>query len=201
MKLSSLTKPVYLVRRLAYKFYELRHPDEPWIAQGAVRYLERSLTKEQVGWEWGSGRSTSWFAKHLKRLTSIEHDELWFHKVRQKLAEADVRNVSYRHIPLDHPVEEPTYAEYEKLPAYVAVAQELDDGQIDFALIDGHYRMACVPAIVPKIKPGGLLTIDNSNWLASLSEWSVPVDWPVVHQSTNVMTQTTIWRRPIEKNN
>lgn len=199
MKLRSLTKPVYLVRRLKYKMYELRHPDEPWIAQGAVRFLEQNLTANQVGWEWGSGRSTAWFAKHLGHLTSVEHDEAWYLKVKSRLAGAGVRNVTYRLIPLDHPVDEPTPAVYQELPQYVAAAHDLMDGELDFALIDGHYRMACVLAITPKIKPGGLLTIDNSNWLRSLSDWSVPPHWPVVHQSSNVMTQTTIWQRPADE--
>jgi hypothetical protein len=197
MKLRTLTRPVYFLRRLNYKFYEIRHPDEPWLAQGAVRFLHDNLTADGIGWEWGSGRSTAWFARRLRFVTSVEHDGEWHKIVQAKLAAADLANIDYRHIALDHPVDEPTHAHYDVLPSYVTVATDLANNSLDFALIDGHYRMACVLAIVPKMKPGGLLVIDNSNWLASIGEWGVPAEWPIVHQSENVMSQTTIWRRPV----
>ena len=72
---------------------------------------------------------------------------------------------------------------------------ELADASVDFVVIDGHYRQACVLAALPKIKPGGRLLIDNSNWLSTL-DWGVPSSWPLVHRSSNVMAETSIWERP-----
>lgn len=50
-------------------------------------------------------------------------------------------------------------------------------------------------AALPKLKPGGLLLIDNTDW-KDPPHVHVPKDWPLVHQSCNVMTETSIWRKP-----
>lgn len=196
MKLRNLIRPVYLVRRSWYRLYELRHPDEPWISQKAVRYCEQNLDPEKhVGLEWGSGRSTAWFARHLRHLTSVEHDKAWFDKVQASIARSGTKNIDYLYMPLDHPLEEPSRPAYDETPKYVAVAANWPDGALDFVVVDGHYRQACILAALPKIARGGLLLVDNSNWMP-LADWGVPNDWRLVHQSSNVMTQTTIWQKP-----
>ncbi|MBD2081725.1 class I SAM-dependent methyltransferase [Leptolyngbya sp. FACHB-17] len=187
---------IYLLRRIAYKFYEVLHPDEPWIAQGAIQYCDRHLQRDQVGFEWGSGRSTAWFGKRLRTLVSIEFDQEWHNKVTEKLRRQNLTNVECRYIPVEHPLSEPTPAHYPKTPAYVIAINQFDDNSVDFAMVDGHYRQACILAALPKLKPGGLLLVDNTDWI-TLSEWGVPADWQIVHQSRNVMTQTTIWQKPV----
>ena len=194
MKLRTLVRPVYLARRLSYGFYELRHPDEPWMAQGAVRFCSERLTGEQVGLEWGSGRSTAWFARRLKSLTSVEHDEEWHSRVSRRLSERGIENVDYRYVPLEHDAAEPTTPYYETCPAYVRVAREFADESLDLVIVDGHYRQACVLEALPKLKSGGWMLVDNSNWL-TLEEWHIPAGWPVLHRSSNVKSETTIWQK------
>jgi hypothetical protein len=178
----------YLTKRVGYRLYELTHPKEPWIAQGAVRYLDQNLNKNWVGIEWGSGRSTIWFARRLNTLLSIEHNEKWYRLVSSTLS----ANAECRLIPLNHLEREPTKPIYDPLPDYVAVVNELD--QINFAVVDGHYRQACIRATLPKLSAGGLLVVDNTDWLP-IEKWGVPREWPIIHQSRNVMTQTTIWKK------
>jgi SAM-dependent methyltransferase len=187
------THPVYALRRVSYRIYESFHPDEPWIAQGAVRFCEQRLRSSMRAVETGSGRSTAWFARRVGHLLSVEHDERWFETVKEKLR--GLSNVDYRLIPLDHPPDEPTRPSYDPLPRYVAALSELGDATLDLAVIDGHYRQACLLAVFPKLKPGGLLLLDNSDWL-SQDEWGVPHAWPLVHRSSNVMTTTSIWEKP-----
>jgi predicted O-methyltransferase YrrM len=43
------------------------------------------------------------------------------------------------------------------------VAQSLGTESIDFALVDGLYRDHVSLALLPKIRPGGVLVIDNVN--------------------------------------
>jgi hypothetical protein len=190
-----LRRPVYSARLLSYKFREIVHRNEPWISYEAVRYCETTLRRDQVGLEWGSGRSTKWFAQRLGRLLSVEFDPHWHGKVT-KMAKG-LANVECRFVPLEHPLEEPTARDYDPVPAYVRVADEFADNNLDFVVVDGHYRCACVKQILKKIKPGGLLLIDNTDWM-ELPEWGVPASWTVVHQSRNFATQTTIWRKPQE---
>ena len=65
----------------------------------------------------------------------------------------------------------------------------------DFVIIDGAYRMACVVAAMPKIKSGGYLLIDNSNWM-ELDRWGVPPNWKMVHSSVGFEGTTTLWQKP-----
>src|SRR5205807_2025057 len=124
-----------------------------WIAQGAVRFCDRHLDRSFDGLEFGSGRSTAWFAKRLHKLTSVEHDEAWHRMVLKKLGEQGIGNVEYRHVPLNHPPEAPTHAQYDVIPDYVRVADELADDSLALVVVDGHYRQACVRATIRKIKP------------------------------------------------
>jgi hypothetical protein len=77
------SKRLYTLRRIAYRAYELRHPEEPWIAQGGdSRFCERWLKGDMKAVETGSGRSTAWFAGRVGHLTSVEHHQGWYDKVR-----------------------------------------------------------------------------------------------------------------------
>lgn len=192
--LRGLKDPTYLLERVGYRLYELMHPDEPWLSQDAIRFCASRLNSEMVGFEWGSGRSTAWFAKRLKHLYTIEHDKGWYLKVSEGLRNSGITNVDYRFVPLDHDASAPTVPYYEVTPAYVAVIKEFVDCFFDLVVVDGHYRQACVLASLSKLKPGGLLLLDNTNWLP-LSEWNIPPGWPLLHQSSNVMTQTSIWSK------
>jgi hypothetical protein len=170
----------------------MRHPDEPWMAQGAVRFCDHNLDRDQIGLEWGSGRSTKWFAQRLGRLVSVEFDRDWHRKVMRSIA--GMNNVECRFVPLDHPKELCTGPHYDPIPRYVAVADEFSDDSLGLVVVDGHYRQACVLRALPKLKRGGLLLIDNTDWLP-IAQFNVPSTWPIAHQSCNVMGQTTIWRK------
>ena len=145
--------------------------------------------------EWGSGRSTRWYANLLGKLTSIEHHEGWYNTVSKQLTDDEVRNVDYRLIKLDHPESEPCLIRYQTLPSYVAVGKEFSPDTLDFIVIDGHYRQTCVTIAIGILKSGGLLLIDNSNWMP-LEDWGVPEEWPIVHRSSGFYGETTIWKKP-----
>ena len=189
------THPWFLLRRIGLKFYELRNPKEPWLSQNAVRFCEQNLKPNMAALEWGSGRSTPWFAKHVGRLMSVEHHRGWYDRVNESLKGQGVANVDYRFIALDHDIQAPTTPCYPTTPGYVKVVEEFAEGSLDFVVVDGHYRQACIIAALPKIRKGGYLLVDNTNWLP-LADWQVPPSWKMVHQSSNVMTQTTLWQKP-----
>lgn len=195
MRLRNLLRPFYLAGRLQNWLYEKRHPDHPWLAPGAIAWLERHLHPDMRGWEWGSGRSTLWFARHLRALTSIENDAAWFAAVSQSLTQAGIHNVDLRHIPLDHSEADTYRSDYTPLPRNPAAILAEDDASLDFVVVDGWYRPVCARAALSKLKPGGILLIDNTDW-NDPPHLHVPVDWPLVHRSRNVLTETSIWRRP-----
>jgi predicted O-methyltransferase YrrM len=138
--------------------YERSHRDDPWLTPAAIRLLESLLRPADRGAEFGSGRSTIWFAERVAALTSVEHDEQWYEAVSAKLKERRLANVDYILARPDQPVETGGQS------TYARTALGFPDAGLDFALVDGHYRDYSAKFILPKIKSGGILIIDNVNW-------------------------------------
>jgi len=123
------------------------------------------LEPSHIGVEWGSGRSTRWFARRVRHLTSVEHDGGWHAIVSGGLAEDGLTNVDYRLVACEpERVETPEWIATMFASAYVRVADTFAPRSLDFALVDGMYRSACALAILPKLRSGGLLIVDNVNW-------------------------------------
>jgi hypothetical protein len=190
-----LRHPRLAVARVRYWWWERRNPDKPWLTPGAVEFLDRHLTKDMTGLEFGSGRSTAWFAGKLGRVISVEHDAAWHARVNADLARWGLTNVDYRHVPLDHPEAEGERAVYDPIPAYVGVAGEFPDESLDLVVVDGHYRSHCIAASLAKLKQGGHLLVDDANlWPGNRPP--VPGDWPEVSRTTNGIKFTVVWRKP-----
>jgi hypothetical protein len=189
-----LTRPRLLAHRVRFWVWERLNPDKPWLCPGTVAFCQAHLTGAMRGLEFGSGRSTRWFAGRVGHLTSVEHNRGWYERVKQDLAAAGVANVDYRHVPLDHPEAEPERAEYHPPPAYVAVADEFPDRSLGLVVVDGHYRTHCVRRAIPKVAPGGYLLVDDINLWPSPAALPVPADWRVADDSTNGVKRCIIWQ-------
>ncbi len=186
-------------------FYEWTHPNHPWLTPEANAWLEHWLERGFVGVEWGSGRSTVYFAARVARLTSVEHDPVWHKRVQKRLRVRKLQAVVTHHL---YPAES---------DQYVAVADTLDNGSIDFTLVDGESatRGQCALRILPKIRPGGVLVVDDIHRFLpsnSRSPGAIPLEgepatptwktfaeavaaWPLIWTSSGVK-DTAIWRRP-----
>jgi predicted O-methyltransferase YrrM len=151
--------PRYIYHRLQQIWYERGHADDPWLTPDAIRLLATLLRPSDRGVEFGSGRSTIWFAQRVAALTSVEHDEQWYQTVTAKLKARGLDNVDYILARPDQPVERGG------MSSYARTALDFADASLDFALIDGHYRDYSAKFVLPKIKPGGILIIDNVNWV------------------------------------
>jgi predicted O-methyltransferase YrrM len=149
--------PRYVYNRTRQMLYERGHTDDPWLTPTAIALLDSLLRREDTGVEFGSGRSTIWFAARVSSLTSVEHDEQWYQAVAARLAERGVGNVDYILAPEDQPQERGADSRYAR--AALAFA----DGTLDFALVDGNYREHTAKLILPKVRPGGMLIVDNAN--------------------------------------
>jgi predicted O-methyltransferase YrrM len=150
--------PRYVYNRTRQLLYERAHPNAPWLTPAAIRLLETLLRPTDRGAEFGSGRSTLWFAARVAALTSVEHEAQWRRAVAVDLASRGLVNVDYVLAPEDQPVERGGDS------SYARTALRFPEESLDFALIDGQYRDHTAQFILPKIKPGGMLIIDNVNW-------------------------------------
>jgi predicted O-methyltransferase YrrM len=147
----------YLVDRFKDKLYRKRHPGFPWLAPEAIRFLETFLRPTDKGLEFGSGRSTLWFASRVAQLTSVEHNQKWYSIVNENLQNKNIKNVSYHYFPKTE--NDPSG----KDSAYVHVVDSITAASLDFILIDGTYRSQCVLRSIPLLASGGILIIDNVN--------------------------------------
>jgi predicted O-methyltransferase YrrM len=150
--------PRYVYHRTRQVLYERAHPADPWLTPSAISLLATLLRPADTGAEFGSGRSTLWFAARVAALTSVEHDIRWHETVTARLKEHGLSNVDYILAPDDQPMERGGDS------AYARTALAFPDASLDFALVDGHYRDYSAQFIMPKIKPGGILIVDNVNW-------------------------------------
>jgi len=150
--------PRYFKNRIAEMYYHKTCPTHPWLTRAANQMLPTLLKGSDIGLEFGSGRSTLWFAQRVKHLTSVEHDEAWGKRVQVMLADKNQNNVDYSLLPKDQPEDNAGDA------AYVKTLERFDPGSIDFVLVDGIYRDFCAIKVLRVIRPGGMLIIDNVNW-------------------------------------
>jgi predicted O-methyltransferase YrrM len=144
--------PHYIISRVIEKYYHGTHPDEPWLTPQAVRLLEGWLKPTDRMLEFGSGRSTLWFARHVNTLVSVEHNPLWYERVEALLKEQQLKNVTYLKKSI-----EGSPAEYALVPG------QFEDNSLDVILVDGRLRDECANASLSKLKPGGLLVLDNAD--------------------------------------
>jgi predicted O-methyltransferase YrrM len=121
------------------------------------RQLEGYLKPGDEMLEFGSGRSTLWFAHHIRHITSVEHNPDWYAKIEARIKEEGISNITY-HL---HP------RQVDTIPAagsnYVHVTQTLSPSSLDIVLVDGIYRAQCVLQSLPLLRNGGILVIDNVN--------------------------------------
>jgi predicted O-methyltransferase YrrM len=186
-------KPRYLVDRSKVYLDQTLRPHDPWLTRESIGLIERLLRPSDIAVEFGSGRSTLWFAKRVARITSYEHDTVWFAEVSEKIRADGIGNVELIHRPLDVPESEGAKA------AYVQEINNIQDSSVDVVLVDGFYRGYCSLHSVPKVKTGGIIILDNANWYlpsTSLSPASCPHDQPPISQVWQEFAdRTKNWRR------
>ena len=117
----------------------------PWISIPTIEILKEKKLENLFVFEYGSGNSTIWFSKRVKRIVSIEHDKEWYdYQLKQpKLANTEV-----------------FYKELDYNGAYSKEVQKYKD--IDIALIDGRDRVNCAINSVNSLSPKGVIIIDDS---------------------------------------
>jgi precorrin-6B methylase 2 len=170
---------------------KLRHADLlalrlPWLPFAVVDRLEALLPCRASVFEYGSGGSTAWFVDRGATVVSIEHDADWYENVSRALG--DRPNWSLQLRPLDS-------------PTYVDAIGDAPDGAFDVVLIDGRERLECLKRAMPKVRPGGLLILDDIERERYRPAFTWLADWPLetVHgfaPCRPIEAHTAIWTRP-----
>jgi Predicted O-methyltransferase len=142
--------PVYVVNRVRNLFWNARHADDPWLTPDSIRLLGGLLRPVDRGVEFGSGRSTPWFASRVAHLTSVETDQAWFRLIQSRLVGQGLSSkVDYRLV-------------NSSVASHVAVARSFPKESLDFSLVDGHHRDVVAVELIDKMRLGGILVVDNA---------------------------------------
>lgn len=124
---------------------------EPWLTEGAIRFLESFVRPGAEILEFGTGASTVWFARHGCHIVSYESDPNW-QRIALNILDSQQRLSTI-------------LLEWEdNIPERLASICELES--FDLVLVDGQSRQQCILASIPLVRPGGVLMIDNADWFA-----------------------------------
>ena len=131
-------------------------------AQAQARFAE-IVQPGFVVFEYGSGKSTIWFAQHCERIISIENSPRWFEAVGAKLNELDLWEPVYitQYLVEFDDKQRGTKAKAEE---YAAVITRYPDNRFDLVYIDGKARPLCIRDARAKVKSGGWLVADDTHW-------------------------------------
>jgi hypothetical protein len=126
----------------------------PWYTYPAIEYLRQLDFRARTVFEYGSGMSTLFWASVACRVVSVEDDERWF------------ANIAPR-IPVNATVTlQPDLTEF---AGTIYRTQE----QFDVIVVDGpargRTRLKCCREALHSLRSGGLIILDNSDWLPESS--------------------------------
>ncbi|CAN5171920.1 hypothetical protein BH23BAC1_BH23BAC1_38780 [soil metagenome] len=196
------------ILKLNYKIFKFQNQGTPWTSQASILIFKEVLNKKMVGLEYGSGKSTVFFASRLKKLVSIEHNKEWYDLVKNLLENKKISNVEYIFVPKNLKLKDATLqfhdshdikdrhfrirSDYEN---YFETVNNYPDNYFDFILIDGRARVECTFNSLTKLKPGGMLVLDNSERKRYRPIHKHLSDWPCITTTTG-LTDTTLWFKP-----
>ena len=148
------------------KRWERENPEAPWLVQDAIFFIEEWINDDMKGFEFGSGRSTNWFTNRVSFYFSTEGDFEWYKKsiemnkdnIKKKKCEIVFKDAGDQ-VKIDD----------KKVKSYSFSLSKFKDSFFDFGLVDGHFRMECIQNSINKIKPNGILIIDNSDTIDGIN--------------------------------
>lgn len=149
----------------------------PWLNFPAIDFLQRHLKTTDTIFEYGGGGSTLFFLDRVDKVITIEHSTEWFNQINKKLTDGEKKRwegcLIFPQPGLDPKLADPSDPEQystadEDLNGcifknYVASIDRFEDNSLDLVLIDGRSRPSCIRHAVKKVKPNGLLVLDNAD--------------------------------------
>jgi predicted O-methyltransferase YrrM len=162
--------PQYISRCITHNLSNGKTPldlEIPWFSYAAIDFLDEFLKPEMRVFEYGSGGSTLFFASRVKSVYSAEDNAKWFELVTQRVEQKGLTNVTLTLCPFDfkNPVSFEQSAYLNALP----------NERFDVIVVDGseewtQVRPVCFRLAESRIKPGGIIVVDDSWRYAALRE-------------------------------
>ena len=111
--------------------------NKPYLIDSSIVFIKELLNDDTVVFEWGSGCSTLWFSKIVKKVYSTEGSKVWVDFVSEKANEFHLTNINLMYF-------------NRKLSPYVLAINSIQEN-IDVVLIDGSERMKCLNEVLKRI--------------------------------------------------
>ena len=129
----------------------------PWITPGSFEVLESLVQPTWNVFEWGAGGSTCYWSKKCNSVIAVEHNPEWVTRVGKMLMDRELHALLL-------PVKKGPDNTFHN---YADTILRYPDESFDLVFVDGEAscRGRCMLNGMPKVKPGGTMLIDNSNWL------------------------------------
>lgn len=116
----------------------------PWYTYPAIEYIKQLDFSNREVFEYGSGNSTIFWSKLAKRVVSIENNQKWYETISKRVG----KNVEVKLI-----IDDALY-----------IKEIINHESFDVIVVDGYHRFDCAQAAVSKLKSGGIIILDNSDW-------------------------------------
>ena len=160
----------------------------PWLTFGAIEWISRKMHPNMKVFEYGSGGSTLFWTSRVKEVVSVEHERLWYDKMKKEFDAMQLDQVTYI---LQEAEDDPHYnqkdpgnpAHYissdenfvgKKFESYVKQIDRYPDHSFDVIVVDGRARPSCIAHAMIKLKAGGFLVVDNSERKYYLAPFRFP---------------------------
>ncbi len=168
-----------------------RTPERPWIVPASIGWLRRRIRSDWSVLELGSGRSTVWFARRSGSVLSLEDNEYWYPRTRERLEELRMDNVDLR------------LRRVEEFPKEIAA---LPDDAFDLVVVDfleapTLTRVDALKPAMKKVRPGGYLLLDDSDRPGYAEAYELLAGWKErrftgIKDEWPEACETEIFRRP-----
>ena len=152
--------PSYVSARVRSEAIYMCRPNLPWLNLGAISFLKQWLSSDDNVFEWGSGRSTIWFAQKVKCIHSVEHDSNYFDRLCEIVKDMRLGNII--------PISQPLHTHMTQTSGHISNKKyemsiaDFPENHFDLVVIDGRRRRLCLELSISHVKPGGIICLDNS---------------------------------------
>jgi hypothetical protein len=116
----------------------------PWYTYPAIEYIRQLDFSDKVIFEYGSGNSSRFWSALAKRVVSVEDDKEWYEKIQTSSGDNSKLVLA---------TDKTAY-----------IDEILNYDPFDVIIVDGSHRYECAQQALKRLRPGGLIILDNSDW-------------------------------------
>ena len=212
----------YIVYKFVFNDFKIQsfQLELPWLNFAAIDFINQFMEnrKNLQVFEYGSGGSTVFFLKKGYNVVTVEHCKNWHDNVINKINQNEKWKEKWEdfYVEPEYDGLKQTAKEIENplmykskgfdkynFEKYVLTLENYPASFFDIILIDGRSRPSCILHAVGRVKPGGIIIIDNSERDYYLTEKTKNIlnDYRVVFDAfapilgVKTFTRTTIFQK------